>query len=101
MQTGLARECQEEIGADVTVGRRLHVAEVFKPKASGMRHQIEMLIACDVPRDYVARMGHDPDPSQIDTVWASPIDDAALFRPAFAACLLNAAAPLYLGVFDG
>lgn len=97
----LRRECFEEVAADVTVGRLLHVAEVFKPKAGGTRHQVELLFACDVAADYRPRMGHHPDPSQTGTTWACPAARAAEFRPAFAAHLTDPAAPHYLGVFDG
>ncbi|SNT27988.1 NUDIX domain-containing protein [Tropicimonas sediminicola] len=101
MQSSLARECLEEVGADVIVGRLLHVAEVFKPKDLGTRHQVEMLFACEVGPDYTPRVGHHPDPSQIDTIWASPLDHADRFRPAFALHLASGDAPVYLGAFDG
>lgn len=97
----LARECREEIGAEVTIGRLLHVVEVFKPRETGVRHQVEMLFACTVPDDYTPRLGHHPDSSQIATTWASATDDAARFRPAIAARLTDPDAPLYLGVLDG
>ena len=97
----LARECQEEIGAQVAVGHLLHVAEVFKPRQNDMRHQIEMLFACTVSADYAPQMGYHPDPSQVDTVWASPETEAHRFRPAFAVHLSNPTSPRYLGVFDG
>ncbi|MES0880827.1 NUDIX domain-containing protein [Roseibium sp. SCP14] len=96
----LKRECAEEIGTEITVGPLIHVAEVFKPKEEGMRHQLELLFACDVPDDYLPIVGSHPDPSQIDTVWASPEKEATEFRPAYAHALAERA-PLYLGVFDG
>lgn len=96
----LERECMEEVGAKISVGALLHVAEVFKPKINGTRHQIELLFACDVEADYVAQMGSHPDPSQTGTIWACPIDRATEFLPGYAR-LLGAASPLYLGVLDG
>lgn len=96
----LMRECAEEIGTEVTVGPLIHVAEVFKPKAEGTRHQLELLFACDVAEDYVPVIGPHPDPSQIGTVWASPKSQASSFRPAYVRALTENA-PLYLGVFDG
>ncbi|MBY8974504.1 NUDIX domain-containing protein [Rhodobacteraceae bacterium NNCM2] len=97
----VARECAEEVGAEVSVGALLHVAEVFKPKEEGMRHQVEFLFACEVAPDYQPRMGPHPDPSQVDTIWASPVAQAALFRPAYAGFLTAGDAPQYLGVLDG
>ena len=96
----LMRECSEEIGTEVTVGPLIHVVEVFKPKQEGTRHQLELLFACKVAEDYLPIVGPHPDPSQVDTVWASPKAQATLFRPAYALALIEKA-PLYLGVFDG
>ncbi|QDY70612.1 NUDIX domain-containing protein [Qingshengfaniella alkalisoli] len=97
----VARECAEEVGAPVEVGALLHLAEVFKPKEDGMRHQVEALFACTIAKDYSPRLGPEPDASQIDTIWACPVNDAAWFRPAYAPSLADEAAPLYLGVLDG
>lgn len=96
----LRRECAEEIGAEVAVGELLHVAEVFKPKDGEMRHQVELLFACEVAGDYEPIRGPHPDPSQIGTAWVSPVARAADFRPGYAA-VLSGSAPLYLGVLDG
>lgn len=96
----LMRECAEEVGAAVTVGPLIHVAEVFKRKEEGLRHQLEMLFACEVPATYVPVVGPHPDRSQTGTIWASPHGRAGEFRPPYAAALV-ADAPLYLGVLDG
>ena len=40
------RECEEEIGATVVVDRLLHVAETFRDKPDGTRHQLDVLFAC-------------------------------------------------------
>ena len=98
-EEALIRECAEEVGTTVTVGPLLHVAEVFKTKTEGKRHQLELLFACEVPDDYVPVTGPHPDPSQVGTIWASPATRAADFRPAYAAALTTSA-PVYLGVFD-
>ncbi len=97
----IARECHEEVGAVVMVGQLLHVAEVFKPKDGGLRHQVEMLFACSVPDDYEAQLGPHPDRSQVGTAWADPAAQAAQFRPRFAEALLDPDAPFYLGKFHG
>ncbi|WP_346895783.1 NUDIX domain-containing protein [uncultured Roseibium sp.] len=96
----LVRECTEEVGAEVTVGPLIHVAEVFRPKDEGLQHQLELLFSCEVPEDYVPVMGPHPDPSQTGTIWASPVDRASAFRPAYATAL-SSNAPLYLGVLNG
>lgn len=96
----LRRECAEEIGAAVTVGPLLHVAEVFKDKEDGIRHQLELLFYCEVDESYVPMVGAHPDPYQTGTIWASPIKRAEAFAPAYAK-FLTRAAPFYLGVLDG
>lgn len=60
LDSAVARECFEEIGAKVTVGAVVHVAEVFKSKQDKLRHQVEILFSCTVPDNYVARMGSAP-----------------------------------------
>ncbi|CUH64765.1 bifunctional nicotinamide mononucleotide adenylyltransferase/ADP-ribose pyrophosphatase [Thalassovita gelatinovora] len=95
------RECAEEIGAIVKVGRLLHVAEVFRRKTEGRRHQIDIFFACTVPEDYVPRLGSHPDPAQIATAWVPLREAAKRLHPAYGPVLENAAAPVYLGVYDG
>lgn len=99
-EQALRRECFEEIGAEVTVGPLLHVAEVFKPKRDGLRHQLELLFSCTVPAGYEPVIGPQPDPSQTGTIWADPQTQAVQFRPGYAA-VLRGDAPLYLGVLHG
>jgi len=99
-EEALKRECLEEVAAEITVGPLLHVAEVFKRKSGGLQHQLEMLFACEVNEDYHPVVGPHPDPSQTDTVWASPIARALAFRPAYGAAL-SGPAPVYLGVLHG
>lgn len=96
----LKRECMEEVGAHVTVGSLLHVAEVFRQKETRRQHQLELLFACQIADDYIPILGPHPDPSQIGTIWASPFERAAEFRPGYG-LLLSKDSPLYLGVLDG
>ena len=95
------RECAEEVGTAVSVGRLLHVAEVYKQRQQGLRHQLEFLFECTVPDDYEPILGPHPDPSQRDTIWADLITDAHRFRPAYAGLLSDPSSPRYLGVLDG
>ena len=99
MPESVVRECLEEIGAEVSVGPLLHVAEVFKSKEEGLRHQVEALFLCEIAESYEPRLGPKPDRSQVDTIWADPIAEAALFRPPIAAHLTDPKAPFYLGQF--
>ena len=98
LQDCVRRECEEEIGAEVDVGQLLHVAEVFKKKADGICHQIEVLFECTVADGYEPRLGPHPDSSQVDTVWANLTKDASMFRPDYASVLLSRQ-PAYLGVY--
>jgi len=100
VEEALKRECMEEVGAEITVGPLLHVAEVFKPKSEGLQHQLELLFACEVSADYQPHVGVHPDPSQTGTEWVSPVTRADAFRPAYGA-VLTSNAPLYLGVLHG
>ena len=101
MPQSIARECFEEVGAEVIVGSLLHMAEVFKPKDGGLRHQVEALFSCTLPADYTPRLGPRPDRSQIDTIWADPVAEAARFRPTYVTHLVETRAPFYLGSFHG
>lgn len=96
----LKRECAEEIGTSVTVGELLHVAEVFKNRQEGTRHQLELLFACTIPEDYTPVVGPHPDPSQTGTIWASPRERMREFQPDYAEALTRKA-PLYLGLLNG
>ena len=72
LETGLKRECLEEIGCEITIERLLFLADYFKPRETEpvtYRHQLEVLFACDVPEDYVPMNGPKPDKHQVDVVW--------------------------------
>ena len=97
----LKRECFEEVGADVVPRQLLAVADVFKPKETGSRHQMEILFLCAVDDTYQPVVGPHPDPSQIATRWADPVTEADLFRPAYAPHLRADLNAEYLGTFDG
>ncbi|WP_424985437.1 NUDIX domain-containing protein [Microbulbifer sp. S227A] len=95
------RECAEEIGCKVQVGRLLHVAEVFKTRADGPRHLLEHLFECTVPDGYRPIMGPHPDKSQTGTAWVNPVAGGDRFRPAYDKPLCDRAAPVYLGRLHG
>ena len=94
----LIRECEEEIGASVVVDRLLHVAETFRAKPDGTRHQLDVLFACSVPDGYLPRLGPHPDPSQIATAWV-PLEAAVpRLSPAFGPTLARVDGPVYMGL---
>jgi 8-oxo-dGTP diphosphatase len=83
LEAALRRECLEEIGAKVTVGALLHVAEVHRLKSGGERqHQLDFIFACTVPDDYRPVVGPAPDPHQVATRWITA-GDAGQLRPAY------------------
>ena len=92
------RECEEEIGATVIVDRLLHVAETFRDKPAGTRHQLDLLFACHLPEDYVPHLGPHPDPSQIATAWVRVDQAVSRLSPAFGRCLGQLNGPVYLGL---
>jgi 8-oxo-dGTP diphosphatase len=104
----LQRECLEEIGAAVTIGHLLHVADYFKPRQSEpswVRHQVEFLFTCELPADYQPMMGDHPDKRQVGVVWKSLGELATLpLSPASLAEVLAGGAqhdaPLYLDVIE-
>ena len=72
LEQAVYRECQEEIGAKVTVGPLIHVLDHIQPRASNpskARHMMEFLLACDVDADYQLQAGSEPDVYQIDIAW--------------------------------
>lgn len=72
LEQGLVRECLEEIGVQVQVKKLLFVADFYKARKTSppsTRHQLEIIFACEVPDDYEACNGPDPDKHQVDVIW--------------------------------
>ncbi|MEM8702589.1 MAG: NUDIX domain-containing protein [Pseudomonadota bacterium] len=101
----LKRECREEIGADVSVSKLLHVAEVYREKADGAerQHQLDFVFECSVPDTYEPRLGPAPDPHQTATRWITG-RDAQHLRPFYVTKLFSLGcrrnAEVYLGPFN-
>ena len=95
------RECAEEIGATVVVDRLLHVAETFRNKPDGTRHQLDVLFACHVTEAYVPHLGPHPDPSQIATAWVPLSEALPRLSPAYGPGFAQVTGPIYLGLCDG
>ena len=103
----LQRECEEEIGTQVEIGRLAHVAEFCKRRDTeppSKRHLVEFLFLCRVPNGYRAQNGHHPDRHQVDVVWLEleELPAAPLFPAYLRDCLGGPAMaedPFYLGMF--
>ncbi|VAX13665.1 hypothetical protein MNBD_GAMMA24-657 [hydrothermal vent metagenome] len=103
----LNRECAEEIGVEVEIGRLIHVADCFKLRnttPSTTRHLVEFFFECTISDSYIPRNGHHPDKHQVGVVWkdVTQVENMALFFPALIASLDRTAKtndPVYLGKF--
>ena len=78
----VARECREEIGVEVEVGRLLFVRDYIPPEGgfsylSKERHQVEHFFECRVPEGYRPIEGSVPDSNQVAVEW---LDLEALSR---------------------
>ena len=98
LATATVREVFEEVGAEVEVISLLHVAELYKARPEGVRHQVEHLFDCKLRAPYSPHMGGAPDEKQINVRWADPVAEADLFDPPYGAVLVEARGTLYLGV---
>jgi len=101
----LKRECLEEIGAEISTGRLLHVAEIYRKKANDgeRQHQLDFVFECKVADDYEPVLGSHPDPHQIATRWITA-ENAQQIRPAYVTKLFSLGCrrdhEVYLGPFD-
>jgi len=90
LETALKRECLEEIGAEVTVGNLVHVADLYRLKSEGLerQHQLDLIFECTVPDSYDPVLGNHPDPHQVATRWIR-YEDAAQLRPLYVTKLFS------------
>ena len=103
----LKRECLEEAGAGVRVGRLLLVREYIGKNHEfsdhdGEAHQIEFMFECEIVGDYSPRDGHLPDQYQTGVTWLSigELEKHRLYPRALTGILkkgLNSTSPAYLG----
>ena len=104
----LKRECFEEIGAEVTVGRirlvrdyigRNHEFAAWDPDV----HQVEIMFECQLQGDYEPTVGHSPDVNQTGVVWleiqelSRHLVYPAALRDVLQGSFVNSADALYLG----
>ena len=103
----LIRECAEEIGAPVTVGKLLFIREYrsdrhefanLRPKV----HQVEFCFACQLPVEYSPANGSSPDSGQVEVLWVglSELTQAGLYPKVLRQILPQLGTqppPVYLG----
>jgi len=92
LHQAVIRECIEEINTPVEVFDVLHIADFFIPKLEPKpytRHQLEILIQCQVPKNYLPKSGFEPDKHQVGVEWIA-LDNLAQIKisPHFFAELL-------------
>jgi ADP-ribose pyrophosphatase YjhB (NUDIX family) len=103
----LKRECLEEAGASVRVGRLRLVREYIGKNHEfasddGEAHQLEFMFECELVDDYSPREGHLPDQYQTGVTWL-PLDELEkhrLYPKVLTGILtqgLNSLTPVYLG----
>lgn len=105
LDAALRRECEEEIGATVSVERLLFVREYIGANhehATSDRdlHIVDIVFACQLPDDYQPHVGPLPDPDQVGVAWL-PLDALAqhqLYPAALKEWLLK---PVSAGVYVG
>lgn len=105
LNDALQRECREEIGTEVSIRGLLYLADFFKPRDTQpitYRQQVEFLMHCDVPDEYVPHNGHRPDKHQASVAWigADQLPNLNLFPSELQRLLedLNLKSfPVYLG----
>ncbi len=72
LHQAVIRECIEEINTPVEAFDVLHIADFFIPKLEPQpytRHQLEVLIQCQTPENYIPNSGSEPDKHQVGVEW--------------------------------
>ena len=103
----LARECQEEIGAEVKVRKLLFIREYRSDRhefaeTSPDVHQVEFYFKCKVSKHYEPTQGHLPDNGQVEVRWVplDKLDDIHLYPRTICSVLpdlKHSLYPFYLG----
>jgi ADP-ribose pyrophosphatase YjhB (NUDIX family) len=84
LEEALRRECREEVGVEVQVGRLRFIREYIGSKhefweEDGDSHQVEFMFECRIVKGRPAGLGPIPDTGQLDCVWL-PITRIMEFR---------------------
>jgi ADP-ribose pyrophosphatase YjhB (NUDIX family) len=103
----LERECLEEIGCQVDVGRVLFVRDYIAEhhefaEQDADAHQVEIMFECQLAPRCDAEMGHDPDGMQTGVAWVG-LSDLVVCRvyPRAVADILAAGIPAEGGQYLG
>lgn len=84
LKEALRRECIEEIGIDVNVGRLRYIREYIGKnhefsEHDGDAHQVEFKFECEFDEVPPPRLGNNPDAYQVDIAWL-PINEIHEYR---------------------
>ena len=103
----LRRECLEEIGTSVRIGRLRLMREYIGrnhefSEHDADSHQIEFMFECELDAGTAPRVGHRPDESQVGVVWLpiSELEDRRLYPKVLRTIIKKGIpdqTPLYLG----
>jgi 8-oxo-dGTP pyrophosphatase MutT (NUDIX family) len=84
LKEALRRECIEEIGIDVSVGRLRYIREYIGKnhefsERDGDSHQVEFMFECEFDEEQPPKLGNNPDAFQVDIAWL-PINEIHEYR---------------------
>jgi 8-oxo-dGTP pyrophosphatase MutT (NUDIX family) len=84
LKEALRRECMEEIGIDVSVGRLRYIREFIGKnhefsEHDGDAHQVEFMLECEFDDEQPPKLGKNPDVYQVDIAWL-PINEIDEYR---------------------
>lgn len=106
LSDAVRRECREEVGADVTVGRLVAIREYISchhefADEDSDAHQVEFMFECRLTDGEEPSVGHEPDPGQTGILWvhADALPDLRLYPAALKPLLQTGFGPdcAYLG----
>lgn len=108
LDQALQRECQEEIGTQVSINALIHIADFFKTKDTQpetIRQHVEFLFACSVPEDYLPVNGAHPDKHQVEVIWLALADipNKNLYPQSlseYLPAIIEQKHPVYIGILD-
>jgi 8-oxo-dGTP diphosphatase len=84
LKEALCRECIEEIGIDVSVGRLRYIREYIGKnhefsEHDGDSHQVEFMFECEFDEEQPPKLGNNPDAYQVD-IACLPINEIHKYR---------------------
>lgn len=84
LEQALKRECLEEVGTGIVMGRLLFVRDYIASHhefagTDGDAHQIELMFKCSLPRGATPKLGESPDPYQDGVAWL-PLETLTQYR---------------------